>query len=370
MPNQTLLIKPASGNCNLNCKYCFYSDVAKNREVQSYGMMSTDTLENIVKKAFLYADQYVGFAFQGGEPTLIGLEFYEKLIEYVDKYNENNIKVSYSIQTNGIIIDSRWARFLVKHNFLVGLSIDGTKEIHDLNRIDKNGLGSYKQVEKTVKLLKEHRVEFNILSVVNKAVAKHPLKIYNHFKKNDIKYLQFIPCLDPFNEVKGNRVYSLTPEDYGDFLCKLFDEWYKDIMNDKHISIRFFDNIVLMLMGYPPESCDMRGRCSVNAVIESDGSVYPCDFYVMDEWRMGNINTSSFDTILNSDIGKKFTEISFHMDETCQACMFKQICRSGCRRHKEPIIDGRLSTNYFCKSYKKFYNYTLSRFKDIIKHMN
>ena len=349
----------------MNCQYCFYYDVMNHRELKNYGFMSEETLEQIVKRAFEYADQSVTFAFQGGEPTLIGLEFYEKLIQYVKKYNVNKIKTDFSLQTNGLKVDQGWADFFKKHNFLIGLSLDGPKETHDRNRLDPLRKGTFLRVNKTGQLLIKTGVDVNVLCVVSKSIARHPAAVYRFFKKNNYKFMQFIPCLDALGEKPGINDYSLNPEDYGDFLCDLFDLWYQDLKNGTQISIRMFDNIVQMFLGYPPESCDLVGHCSINAVIEGDGKVYPCDFYVLDEWCLGNININSFDELKEHSNGKQFVESSRKEEPECQSCKFYSICRTGCRRHKEPVINGKLSKNYFCSAYQNFYNYTMTRFIEI-----
>ena len=165
MPPISVLIKPASSLCNMRCKYCFYADITDNREVKSYGIMSEETLENLIKKAFEYASGSATFAFQGGEPTLAGLDFYRKLLQLEQKYNVKKIPVQNAIQTNGYVIDEEWAKFLAENKFLVGLSLDGTRDIHDSLRVDAAGKGTFSRVEKTAKLFKKHGVEFNILCV-------------------------------------------------------------------------------------------------------------------------------------------------------------------------------------------------------------
>lgn len=365
MKNLSILIKPASGNCNMNCKYCFYYDVMENREVQNFGMMKEEVLELIIKKAFAYADNLVNFAFQGGEPTLRGLEFFEKLIELVKVHNTKNIEVGYSIQTNGLLIDDIWAEFFAKNKFLLGLSLDGTKDIHDVNRLDRQGKETFNRIEKNIKILKKYNVDFNILCVVTKNIAKHPKKVYDYFRKNNFQYLQFIPCLDELDgEVNNKQKYSLTPELYGDFLCQLFDLWHKDFTKGQLVSIRMFDNILQIICGYQPESCDMIGRCSVNAVIESDGSVYPCDFYVLDQWKLGTIIDDSFENLITSNLGNDFVKQSLDKPEKCLNCEYISICRTGCKRHHIINKDG-IRENTFCESYKQFYKNTLPRFKEI-----
>jgi len=364
MPNQAILIKPASGGCNMNCKYCFYYDVTSNREVENYGFMTLETLEMIVKKALDYTTDYVTFIFQGGEPTLVGLNFYKKFIEFVNQYNTKKIKVTYAIQTNGYKIDDNWARFFHSHQFLVGLSMDGPKSIHDLNRLDHKHIGTFRKVKLTADLFTKHQVAFNILSVVNRAVAKHPIKVYNFFKKNGYAYLQFIPCLDEFGTTPGQAKHSLTPEDYGNFLCQIFDLWYEDFMKKNYTSIRFFDNLIQIILGYPPESCDMVGTCSINTVIEADGSVYPCDFYVLDQWKIGNILEDTFEEIKSHKNGQQFIHDSLTLHDTCKTCDFFPICRNGCRRHRE-LGGTQLGLNYFCVAYKKFYPYAYPRLQEV-----
>ncbi len=366
MPNQTILIKPASGGCNMNCKYCFYYDVASNREIENYGFMSLETLETLVKKALEHADDFVAFAFQGGEPTLVGLDFYKKLIEFVEVHNHHKVQVNYAIQTNGYRIDEAWAQFFHDNQFLVGLSMDGPKDIHDLNRLDHSRVGTFKKVKAAADLFTKHKVEFNILSVVNKAVAKHPKKIYNFFKKHNYRYLQFIPCLDELGVKPGQAKHSLSPADYGNFLCHLFDVWYEDFMKNDYVSIRMFDNLVQMILGYPPESCDMMGVCGVNAVIEADGSVYPCDFYVLDEWKIGQIMEDDFEAIKTHKKGHKFVQDSMEKEDACKNCDFFPLCRSGCRRHRE-LGHGELGLNYFCDAYKQFYAHAIPGLQEVAR---
>ncbi|MCT4543026.1 MAG: anaerobic sulfatase maturase [Vallitalea sp.] len=370
MPPLTTLIKPASGNCNLRCKYCFYYDVISNREVKNYGIMSEETLEELVKKAFDFAEGIVTFAFQGGEPTLASLDFFRKLIEFEKKYNKNNIKVNNALQTNGMVIDDEWAKFFHDNEFLIGLSIDGYKDIHNYYRIDAKGEGSFNRVLKTAKLFDKYDVMYNVLCVVNKHVAKHGRKVLNFYKKQGFKYLQFIPCLDEIGEKPGQNPFSLTPKDYEIFLKNTFDIWYEDFINGNGISIRMFDNILQMILGYEPESCDMRGHCSNSSIIEADGSVYPCDFYVLDEWKLGNINENSFEEMVKSETAINFIKESIDTDPECRECKYYRICRGGCKRHKEPKINGKYTKNYFCSAYKEFYKYTLPRFVDMAKKIN
>ncbi len=363
MPPLTLLIKPASGNCNLRCRYCFYEDISCKRAQSSFGMMTDETLRYLVEKAFSEAEGGVTFAFQGGEPTLVGLPFYKKLIFYIDTYNTQKLPVQKTIQTNGVLIDEEWASFLAEQRFLVGLSLDGPRELHDLNRVTPSGKGSFDQVMRAVSLFEKYKVEYNILCVVTKRVASHIKEVYRFFGKQGFCYLQFIPCLDPLGESRGKHPYSLTHADYTVFLKTLFDRWYEDIAKGSYVSIRQFENYVQMLRGNPPESCGMSGRCACYFVVEADGSVYPCDFYVLDEWQLGSIFEGSFAALQSSETAQRFIGGSACLDPKCRACKWYPLCRGGCRRDREA------ERNYFCQSYMDFFEYALPRLQELARYL-
>ncbi len=359
MKNLNLLIKPASSSCNLRCRYCFYYDVADNREVKNYGIMNDDTLENMVKKVFDDVEYSANFAFQGGEPTMAGIEFFEKFHKFVEKYNTKKIIVNFSLQTNGTLLNKKWLELFKKHNYLIGLSLDGNKEMHDTFRIDAKGEGTFLRVLKAAKMMKKAEVEFNILCVVNKLIAQNGKLVYNFFRNNGFRYYQFIPCLDSLS-CSEEKDYTLTAEDYGKFLDETFNLWYEDMMSGKRISVRHFDNYTKILLGEEPEACDMVGHCNMNAVLESDGSMYPCDFYVLDEFKVGNINESSFEELFKSEAEMRFLRTSLAVDEKCKVCRYFKICRGGCRRHKELTAEGNYE-NRFCESYKYFFERNIDK---------
>lgn len=362
-----LLIKPASGMCNLNCRYCFYHDIVEKREQRSYGFMTEETLEAVIEKALRYAEQDCTIAFQGGEPTLAGLDFYKKVVEFQKKHNRKGVRVHNAIQTNGMLLDGQWADFLRDNHFLVGISLDGVKEMHDCNRLDARGEGTFGRVMDAISLLERHGVEYNVLTVVNRQTAARATRIYNFYKRNDLKYLQFIPCLDPLGDEHGKMPYSLTAEDYGTFLCTLFDQWYRDVKNGEPCSIRQFENYIEMILGYPPEACGMSGVCGMQHVVEADGAVYPCDFYVLDEYRLGNLRSDSFEQIneRRKEIG--FVDVSMTIAPECRSCRFARLCRGGCRRHRPVNPDGALGLNIFCKSYQKFFDHAESRLVELAR---
>ncbi|MCK9221528.1 MAG: anaerobic sulfatase maturase [Limnochordia bacterium] len=369
MPAVNLLIKPASSSCNLRCDYCFYHSLAAMRSTPNYGTMSIETLENLVKRAFEFADGYCGFAFQGGEPTLAGLPFYERLIELQEKYRPRGVQVKNFLQTNGIVLDKEWAKFLKDHDFLVGLSLDGPKRIHDLHRKDIHGRGTFGQVMNAAQVLESYQVEFNILSVVNSTVARHPQRIYNFMKKQGFNYLQFIPCLDALDGEQTS--FSLSAEDYGRFLCVLFNLYVKDLESTRPVSIRYFDNLIQMALGYPPEACDQQGHCSIQFVIEADGGVYPCDFYVSDAWYMGNINEASLVELSRSPAAKEFVRSSLDLiHDDCRKCRWYYLCHGGCRRRKEPVHSGQKNLDVFCPGFQMFFQYAEPTIQEVARRLS
>lgn len=357
MPPVSMLIKPVSSSCNMRCAYCFYADVAHSRQIENYGKMSRETLRTLLEKTFAYADGGdVSLGFQGGEPTLAGLDFFREVVALEQELNSKGSRVHNALQTNGLALDEEWAKFLRENSFLVGLSLDGNKPVHDRYRVDAEGKGSFDRVELAADLLARHGVEFNILSTVNRDVAENVEKVYFYFKKKKFKYLQFIPCLDEFHD-PGGKAYSLTPELYGDFLKSLFRLWYVDMQTGNPVSIRWFDNLVMMLLGYPPESCGMAGCCTCYFMVEADGGVYPCDFYVTDEWKLGSVLTDELADLQKTDRARRFVEISRQVAEDCKSCRWAALCRGGCRREREPIAMGQPTKNRLCPAFSAFFEY-------------
>lgn len=366
MPPLSLLIKPASGNCNMRCKYCFYMDEAENRAVASRGCMSAETMRMVVDKALEYADGDCTFSFQGGEPTLAGISFFQGLSDYVARHpNPKKIRVHYSIQTNGYALDEDWAKWLAENQVLVGISLDGPKEIHDRYRLDRNGNGTFNRVMASIRLLNKYHVDYNVLTVVSAANAYRGQQVYHFFKKQGIRYQQYIECLDPIGEVPGGHDYSLTPERYETFLKSMFDAWYQDMKRGHYVYNRYFENLMMILTGQHPESCNLRGVCAPQWVIEADGSVYPCDFYALDQWRLGNVAEDSFESMEETRRNTGFIDWSRRLPEECKACRWVSLCRNGCRRNREPVTADRTGKNYFCNAYRNFLEYACPRLMEI-----
>lgn len=359
MKHVQLMIKPASSNCNLRCGYCFYLDECENREIASYGIMEEAVLEEVVKKALEAAQESCTFGFQGGEPTLAGLSFFEKFIEFTEQYKKPETKLHFCLQTNGTLLDETWAGFLKKHHFLVGISLDGLGELHDRNRSDQKGRGTFQKVLKNARMLKKQGVDVNILCVLTKQNARKITSVYQFLKKEGFFYQQYIPCLDPLGKKRGANPWSLTPEIYEEALKTLFDLWFEDMKKGVFVFVREFDNWISMLKGYPPEACAQTGRCSMQNIVEANGDLYPCDFYVLDEYRVANIRDQEF--AFSEGIPK---ELPFFAEEperskACRGCRWYPLCRGGCRRDYTEIE--KEQKNYFCEAYQGFFNYAIER---------
>lgn len=354
----TLMVKPASSKCNLKCDYCFYLDEENNRIDKNRDIMKETTIESIVKKTHSIANN-INYIFQGGEPAIAKLRWFEYFITLVNKYKKKNDVISYSFQTNGTLIDESFAKFFKDNNFLVGVSYDGFNRIHDLHRKYANKIKSSKDVIKGINNLRKYNVNYNILTVVTNEVANNINKIYPNLVNSGETYLQFIACLDPlFND--SNKF--LSPKEYGKFLVELFDMWYFDLKRNKNISIRLFNNFISILLNNPPEACDMNGICSIQYVFESNGDVFPCDFYCLDDYLLGNILVDDY-----SDFDNKRKEINFIknppiLHDDCINCKYLNLCRGGCPRYRD-------SSNKFkfCESYKYLFSKRLDQFIEIAR---
>lgn len=363
MSAASILIKPTSANCNIDCKYCFYKCLSTNREKYSLGFMSVETLDALIQNAIAYADGHLTFAFQGGEPTLAGVDFFRKAVELQKKYNHKGIEIENTLQTNGMLIDEEWAEFLRENHFLVGLSLDGPRKLHDAARLDVQDNGTFDRVMHTVHLLQSFRVDFNIVSVVTEETAGKASALYRFYKRNRFPYVQLIPCMDELErnqKSKGGNPYAVTPESYGTFLCEFFDLWYEDFIRGDVMDVRMFSNLAQMAAGYPPEECGMCGHCSCYFVVEGDGSVYPCDFYCLDEYKLGTVK-DVFADMINSRKAEAFVEPSYHKSEECAECAYFSLCRGGCRRWREPFVNGQPGLNDLCQAYQIFFRHTWER---------
>lgn len=365
MKSLSLLLKPAANKCNMRCLYCFSVDRDDEDAAVPTVLMAPATLETAVQKALAHPEESCTFGFQGGEPTLAGLDFFRKFIELEKRHNTRGIPVAHAIETNGLLIDDEWADFFAENAFLVGVSLDAGKQIHDQMRPDTHGRDTHNRVVEATRILRKHEVDFTILSVVTRALARHPDRAYRYLKERDFRHVQFIPCLDPIGETPGQRLYSLDSASYEKFLCRVFDLWYAEFAAGDYYSIRMFDNFVHMLAGFEPEQCSLAGVCQAYLLVEANGDVYPCDYYQTDEFRLGNINDDSVGDLLEGERARAFVDGSRRVPDACGACEFFSLCRGGCRRNRETGTDGLPERNLYCEAYQAFFEHAMPRLKQL-----
>ncbi len=351
-PISSLLIKPASAVCNLDCSYCFYLD----RDADPYKAlparrMTLETLERLVDSYLFYSYPNSVFAFQGGEPTLAGLPFFEKLVQFQQQHGRDGQSVSNALQTNAMLLDKNWCELFRSYQWLLGVSLDGPEEVHDLYRYNKEGHGTWKRVMESVALLKKNGVEFNILCVLSQANVGKAKELYRFYRGLGIDNVQYIPLAE-FDAAGNPLPFTITAEQYGRFLCETFDVWWPE---RRRMRIRFFDNIAEALAGQKPGTCTMHETCDSYVVVEYNGDVYPCDFFVEGAWKLGNVDLDSW-----PEIARRTRRYSFACKKTlahpdCQVCEYQSICHGGCPKFRHGPHGDFNHLDYFCQAYKMIY---------------
>ncbi len=355
------MAKPNGAICNLSCKYCFYTP--KKELYPDIGMgMSDEVLEE-------YTRQYINaihirevtFSWQGGEPTLLGIDFFKKAVSYQEKYKKPGMQIHNTIQTNGILLDDKWCRFFRENNFLVGISIDGPKDLHDTYRRNKKGNPTFDRVMQSIRLLQEFGVEFNILATVNRTNADYPLEVYQFFKDIGAQFIQFIPIVELDNEDSNGNIKvsdeSVLPEQYGDFLIAIFDEWVKHDVGEVYVQI--FDAALASWLDYPPSVCLFAPTCGTAMIIEHNGDLYSCDHFVDSEHLLGNIIETPMTELVSSSQQYQFgLDKKDNLPPECIQCDFKFACHGACPKHRF-VKDktGLKRLNYLCTGYKKFFTH-------------
>ena len=342
--DSTALIKPVSALCPMRCSYCFYNDIASKRNIFNYPKMSLSTLETIIEMYTNDASRSATFLFQGGEPLAAGLDFFSFYVKKIRKIAQARpeLLINSCVQTSGILINDKFAHLFKEGNFLVGISLDGPQEIHDANRRLKNGFGTFDKVMRGIQYLEDKSVAFNILCVINQNNVREAVALWNFFKEKNFSFLQFIPALSSID----SPGCLISDDEYANFVSEIFNSWYEDFIRGNYISVRFIDDLFAILAGKKATSCDMQGHCTHQHVIEADGSVYPCDFYVLDKFKISkvtepaNINHQALTRFLTSPP-------LFH---ECPQCCLHQVCRCGCKRYLQK--DGR---PFLCKTYKMLF---------------
>jgi len=313
------------------------------------------TLRTMISGYMKSASNGAAFGWQGGEPLLAGLDFFQRAVGYQAHYGQPGQLVSNNLQTNGALLDDQWARFFRQYNFFLGVSLDGPEEVHNRYRYFTTGDGGFQRTMAGIQILRKHQVDFSILTVVNDVTARKPEQLYHFFLRNRLQYLQFIPCVEIERDTGKVKEYSVGVDQYGDFLSALFDVWFNK--GKPRASIRLFENILAIYLGREPEICAFKNRCGSYAVVEYNGDVYPCDFFVEEKWRAGNLRETPLDELCQNQKMETFNDAKMRESSGCSTCEWNVICHFGCQHYR-----GDNGENYLCAAYKRFYHYTHRRF--------
>lgn len=357
-PLSSVLVKPSGPDCNMGCEYCFYLEKSEMFPEEKVHRMSNETLREMVKQVMEQGGPQISFGWQGGEPTLMGLDFFVRAVDYQKQFGRNGQTCGNGLQTNGTLIDADWARFLHEAKFLVGLSLDGPEHVHDYYRKYAGGKACWADVAAGRDTLLEHGVEVNALVVVNDYSVKHGTEIYQYHKENGLPYMQFIPCVEPDGKKEFKTApFSVPAEEYGNFLIELFDLWQADFENGIPTTfIRWFDSVFFTYVGMRAPECTLLPECGIYTVVEHNGDVYSCDFFVDPEWKLGNINEDSLTEMLNSEKQQEFGMVKARRPEMCGDCQWLPHCWGGCPKDRQGDA-GKQGLDYFCTAYKIFFDH-------------
>lgn len=359
--NFGIMWKTVSDACNLACDYCYYKECAKNK-APKIKRIAHDLLEKVIKEYMSISKGAVSFAWQGGEPLLAGIEFFEEVVYLQAKYAPPNTVICNAIQTNATLINTRWASLFKRYNFLVGVSLDGPKDIHDERRKTIAGKGSFNQVIDGIQHLRDANVDFNILTVIHQGNVDKAKELMNFYDLQEFRHIQFLPCME-FQARDTNKPakYLISPKQYGDFLCDIFDIWYSD--GRPITSIRFFDNVLNVYLNREPESCIQCSCCPKVLILEQNGDVYPCDFFMSDDYKIGNAGHDNFEEIFLNPKYKNFLIKKQQLPKKCINCEYLKYCFGGCPRNRVENVD------YFCESYQLFFSYAHKRLENIARNV-
>jgi uncharacterized protein len=373
-----MLAKPIGPICNLNCEYCFYTEKEALFQPKNNFRMSDKVLESYIQKYITSQDiPEIQFVWHGGEPTLLGLDYFHRVVELQQKYAGNKTIVN-SLQTNGTLLDDAWCIFLKEHNFLVGISMDGPQEIHDRYRVDRGGRPTFHRVMNGLKLLQKYEVSYNILLCVTRESARRPKKVYEFIKEYGIQFVQFIPIVERIPDELAISLglrhatppslklveqepavspWTVESEQYGDFLIEIFEEWVRNDIGS--INIMNFEWALESWLGLPSSICVFSKQCGKAVTVEHNGDVYSCDHYVYPEYQIGNIMTDSPEDMIQSERQVEFGRSKeTSLPQVCQNCEVRFACHGECPKHrflKAP--NGEPGLNYLCAGYKKYFHH-------------
>lgn len=375
-----VMLKPAGAHCNLACKYCYYLE--KNNLYQnSHRHLMTDEMLEQFTREYIEAQTMpqVLFTWHGGEPLMRSIDFYKKALALQKKY-ANGKQIDNVIQTNGTLLTDEWCEFFAKNHWLVGISIDGPQEYHDHYRVTPAGKPSWEKVMQGIQLLKKHHVEWNAMAVVNAYNAEHPLEFYHFFRDNGCQYLQFTPIVERLTEHEDGRILasladnreipladaSVTPQQWGNFLCTIFDDWVRHDVGKTFVEI--FDCTLANWMGVPPGICAYSKECGHAGVMEHNGDVYSCDHFVFPEYKLGNIRNQSLIDMLYGEKQQAFSRLKHtSLPRQCKECDMEFACHGECPKNRfEKDKYGEPGLNYLCQGYYQYYTH-VAPYMDFMK---
>jgi len=312
--------------------------------------MQTATVEAFIQKALSINAKLNTFCWQGGEPTLLGVDFYKHVVDIQQRHRKKGQVVENSIQTNGVLISEKWCRFLKENNFLVGISLDGPADMHNHYRKFSGGAGTWEKVMKAIDLMKKHGVPFNILTLLTDVNITHPDTLYRFFRKNRFDFLQFVNCFEYDVISKAPARFSVRAKEVGEFYSRLFDLWIKD--GFPQVSIRLFEDIFIYLIDAAHASCCWMNRCDAYIVVEHNGDCYPCDFFVYPQWKLGNIVESDLMAILNNPLRGEFSKIKQQIPNECNECEWVDFCNGDCTKFRDNGRKTFSGVSEYCRSWK------------------
>lgn len=360
----SLLIKPASADCNLRCAYCFYSGVPHPYPGSGPCRMSDPVLECVISGYMATEQPQYVFCWQGGEPTLMGLEFYRRVVELQQKHGRSGARVANALQTNATVISSEFAAHLAAYNFLVGVSLDGPAEIHDRFRVETAGRGSHEATLRGMGCLRQQGVEFNVLTVVSSANVRRGRQVYGYLRDMGILYHQYIPCVE-FDEHGQPLPFTISAGEWGDFLCEVYDEWVRG--DTRRVSVRLFDSILALMVDGTRNLCQMADECCQYFVIEHNGDIYPCDFFVKPGLKLANAEKCSWERLQASSTYKDFGRRKSEWGQTCRRCNYFRYCSGDCPRNRLSQGKATPRLSWLCRGWRQFYGHALPGLQDLAR---
>ncbi|MBU2498775.1 MAG: anaerobic sulfatase maturase, partial [Proteobacteria bacterium] len=353
--------KPAGPICNLRCHYCYYLEKERLYPMGESFRMPDDILEAyIIQHIDASPDEVIRFSWHGGEPTVLGLDYFRRIVALQRKHQPAHRQIANGIQTNGTLLDEDWCRFLASEGFAVGLSLDGPRQLHDLCRVTKDRKPSYQQTMRGYELLRQYQVSTDILCVVNAHNAKHPTEVYRFFKGIGAPYLTFLPLVEPQTDVEGGvSALTVRANAWGDFLCTIFDEWVDGDIG--RIKVQIFEEAARTAFGQEHSLCIFRPVCGDIPVVEHNGDCYSCDHFVDAEHRLGNIREAPLVELIESAAQRAFGHAKRGtLPRTCRFCQVREMCNGECPKNRFLTSpDGEAGLNYLCEGYKRFFTHCL-----------